>query len=79
MVRAVAPRARSGGSFTLGTFEFFFVRTPRREKARLEPIAYAKQSHVKLKSAAEASATPATTGRRQTLTCDGEREARRRS
>mmetsp|Transcript_33504 Transcript_33504/g.83674 ORF Transcript_33504/g.83674 Transcript_33504/m.83674 type:complete len:211 (-) Transcript_33504:119-751(-) len=55
----------------LGWLELFLVITPRSEKAKFEPIAYAKQSHVKLSSAAEAMATPITTGRRHEFTCHG--------
>jgi hypothetical protein len=51
--------------------ESFFERTPRSEKARLEPIANAKQSQVKLRSAADAMPTPPTTGSRHAFTCDG--------
>jgi len=54
-----------------GCVEVFLVSTPRREKATLEPMAKAKQSQVKLRSAAEAMATPATTGIKQAFTCQG--------
>ena len=60
-------------SLTLGFDEDTLVSTPRSENATLEPIAYAKQSQVKLSSAAEATPTPATTGIRQALTCHATR------
>ena len=58
---------RRGGQ-AFGREDNFFVSTPRSENATLEAIANMKHSRVKLSSAAEATATPPTTGSRQAFT-----------